>query len=292
MTGSAGHDRALERGGAERFLPAGAKAAFERDGYWFPVRVMTAAEAASYRARLEAYERASGGPIGSNRRHKVHLLFTWANALVRHPRILDAVADILGPDILCWTTNFFIKEPRDPAFVSWHQDSTYWGLEPPDVVTAWLALSDAPVESGAMKFLPGSHRADQIPHVDTFHKDNLLTRGQEIAVSVDEARAVDVPLKAGEISLHHIRLVHGSKPNATAERRIGLAIRYIPPHVRQAKVADSAMLVRGADRYGHFAPEPDPAADCDAAALAAHAAVMERQIATYYSGTDIKVARQ
>ena len=275
-----------------KLLPKGAKEAFARDGYWFPVRVMDAAEAAAYRARLEAYERAAGGPIASNMRHKVHLLFTWASALVRHPRILDAIEDLIGPDILCWTTNFFIKEPRDPAFVSWHQDSTYWGLEPHDVVTAWLALSDAPVESGAMKFLPGSHLRDQIPHRDTYHRDNLLTRGQEVAVEVDERQAIDVPLKAGEISLHHIRLVHGSKPNTTGNRRIGLAIRYIPTYVRQTKVADSATLVRGVDRYGHFEPEPAPTADLDDAALRAHKNVMEKQIATYYSGTDIKVARK
>jgi ectoine hydroxylase-related dioxygenase (phytanoyl-CoA dioxygenase family) len=275
-----------------KLLPEGAKEAFARDGYWFPVRVMDAAEAAAYRARLEAYERAAGGPIASNMRHKVHLLFTWASELVRHPRILDAIEDLIGPDILCWTTNFFIKEPRDPAFVSWHQDSTYWGLEPHDVVTAWLALSDAPVESGAMKFLPGSHLRDQIPHRDTYHKDNLLTRGQEVAVDVDERQAIDVPLRAGEISLHHIRLVHGSKPNTTGNRRIGLAIRYIPTYVRQTKVADSATLVRGVDRYGHFEPEPAPTADLDDAALRAHKNVMEKQIATYYSGTGIKVARK
>lgn len=275
-----------------KLLPAGAKDAYRRDGYWFPVRVMSAAEAAAYRARLEAYERAAGGPIGSNMRHKVHLLFTWAAALVRHPGILDAVEDLIGPDILCWTTNFFIKEPRDPAFVSWHQDSTYWGLEPHDVVTAWLALSDAPVESGAMKFLPGSHLRDQIPHRDTFHKHNLLTRGQEIAVEVDERQAIDVPLAAGEMSLHHIRLVHGSKPNTTGDRRIGLAIRYIPTYVRQTKVADSATLVRGTDRHRHFEAEPAPAADLDPAALAVHERVMAKQIATYYSGTDVKVARK
>ncbi len=275
-----------------KLLPAGAPEAFRRDGFWFPVRVMSAAEAAAYRARLEAYEREAGGPIGSNMRHKVHLLFTWAAELVRHPRILDAVEDLIGPDILCWTTNFFIKEPRDPAFVSWHQDSTYWGLDPHDVVTGWVALSDAPVESGAMKFLPGSHAREQIPHRDTFHKDNLLTRGQEVAVEVDERQAIDVPLRAGEMSLHHIRLVHGSKPNTTGDRRIGLAIRYIPTYVRQTKVADSATLVRGTDRHHHFEPEPAPAADLDAAALAAHRRVMEKQIATYYSGTDVTVARK
>lgn len=259
---------------------------FRRDGFYFPVRVMSAEEALGYRRRLEAYEAATGGPIRSNWRHKVHLLFTWANELIRQPQILDAVEDLIGPNIICWTTNFFIKEANTPDFVSWHQDSTYWGLEPPDVVTAWLALSDAPLESGAMKFLPGSHLWDQVEHRDTYHEHNLLTRGQEIAVEVDESQAVDVPLRAGEISLHHVRLVHGSHANSSGARRIGLAMRFIPTHVRQVKVNDSAMLVRGVDEYGNFDWEPEPRADADAAAVAAHAEAMARQVATYYSGTD------
>ena len=206
--------------------------------------------------------------------------------------MLNAVEDIIGPDILCWTTNFFIKEARDPGFVSWHQDSTYWGLDPADVITAWVALTDAPVASGAMKFLPGSHTLDQVPHADTYHEHNLLTRGQEIAMEVDETQAVDVPLQAGEMSLHHVRLVHGSKPNTTDNRRIGLAVRYVPTYVRQVKLRDSAMLVRGEDRHGNFDLEPDPVADLDAAARAAHADAMDRMIGAVYSGTDVKVARR
>ncbi len=269
-----------------KLLSPEAVAQYERDGYYFPVRVFSAEEALSYRRRMEAYEAATGGPIQSNRRHKVHLLFTWANELIRLPKILDAVEDVIGPNIICWTTNFFIKEANSPSFVSWHQDSTYWGLEPPDVISAWLAVSDAPLESGAMKFLPGSHRWEQVKHRDTYHENNLLTRGQEIAVEVDESQAVDVPLMAGEISLHHVRLVHGSQPNTTNDRRIGLSIRYIPTYVRQVKVKDSAMLVRGVDEHGNFDWEPEPQGDADEAAIAAHAEAMARQVATYYSGTD------
>lgn len=274
-----------------KLLSSAAVEQFRRDGFYFPVRVMSVAEARAYRDRLEAHERAQGAPLQSNMRHKVHLLFRWANELVRRPAILDAVEDLIGPDILCWTTNFFIKEANNPAFVSWHQDATYWGLDPDDVVTAWLALSDAPIESGAMKFLPGSHRGRQLAHVDTFHPDNLLSRGQEIAVDVDERDGVFVPLRAGEMSLHHVKLVHGSEPNRTGDRRIGLAIRYIPPYVRQLKVRDSAMLVRGVDRYGYYDPEPEPAADLDAAALAAHADAVGRQIKALYSGTDKQAFR-
>jgi non-heme Fe2+,alpha-ketoglutarate-dependent halogenase len=261
-------------------------ARYRRDGFHFPVRVLSAAEAGSYRDRLEAQERALGGPLSGNMRHKVHLLFTWANELARHPKILDAVEDVIGPDILCWSTTFFTKEARSPSFVSWHQDATYWGLSTSDVITAWVAFADAPLESGAMKFWPGSHRKNQLEHRDTFAADNLLSRGQEIAVDVPAGEGVDVVLKAGEMSLHHVLLVHGSGPNTTDDRRIGYAIRYIPTHVRQLKVRDSAMLVRGRDRHGNFDLEPGPRADLDAAAIAAHRDAVERSAKALYAGTE------
>ena len=261
-------------------------ARYRRAGFHFPVRVLAADEARAYRTRLDDQERALGGPLQGNMRHKVHLLFTWANELARHPAILDAVEDVIGPDILCWSTTFFTKEARSPSFVSWHQDATYWGLSTADVVTAWVAFADAPVESGAMKFWPGSHRENQLAHRDTFDANNLLSRGQEIAVEVPAGAGVDVPLKAGEMSLHHVLLAHGSGPNTTADRRIGFAIRYIPPHVRQLKVRDSAMLVRGRDTHGNFDPEPSPQRDLDEAALAAHRDAVERSAKALYAGTD------
>lgn len=260
-------------------------ARYRNDGFHFPVRVMSSEDAGAYRSRLEDHERATGGPIAGNMRHKVHLLFTWANDLARHPAILDAVEDLIGPDILCWSSTFFIKEARSPSFVSWHQDATYWGLSTDEVVTAWVAFADAPVESGAMKFWPGSHLRKQLEHRDTFDENNLLSRGQEIAVDVPEGAGVDVPLKAGEMSLHHVLLAHASGPNTTGDRRIGFALRYIPPHVRQLKVRDSATLVRGHDPYGNFDAEPAPAADLDEAALATHREAVERSAKALYSGT-------
>ena len=260
--------------------------ACKRDGYLAPVRVMSAADAHQYRVSLETHEAKTGQPLQGNWRHKTHLLFTWADALVHHPAILDAVEDVIGPDILCWTTNFFIKEANSPGFVSWHQDSTYWGLEPDDVITAWIAFTEVTPENGYMQVIPGSHQIDQLPHVDTFHKDNLLSRGQEIAVEVDRSKAVGLALHAGEMSLHHIKLVHGSDANRTADRRIGLAIRYIPTTVRQTKVRDAAMLVRGTDKHHHFDYELRPKADLDDAALAAHADSVARQVKALYSGTE------
>jgi len=258
---------------------------FWENGYVFPVPVMSREEAAHYRRQLEAYEAATGGPIAGNLRHKTHLLFTWANEIARNQKILDAMEDLLGPDILLWGSSFFIKEPGTTSYVSWHQDATYWGLDGSDIVTAWVALADAPVESGAMKFWPGSHKQLQIEHKDTFHGDNLLSRGQEIAVDVPADEGVDVPLKAGEMSLHHVLLVHGSEPNRSNDRRIGFALRYIPTRLAQTKTRDRAMLVRGRDAYGNFELEPAPAADLDEAAVAAHQASMDAQVAALYEGT-------
>jgi chlorinating enzyme len=246
---------------------------YNEAGYYAPVQVLSLAEAGALRARLEAFEGGAGALAGTLR-HKSHLLFTWLNDLIRHDRILDAVEDLIGGDILCWGSSFFIKEPRNTAYVSWHQDSTYWGLEPADVVTAWVAFSDSTTENGAMRVIPGSHLQEQFPHRDTFAADNLLSRGQEIMVDVDDRQAVTLELTAGEMSLHHVRLIHGSEPNPSGQRRIGFAIRYIPTYVRQvAGSHDTATLVRGVDRFGNFEPEQRPDADCSPAALAYHAAV-------------------
>jgi non-heme Fe2+,alpha-ketoglutarate-dependent halogenase len=267
-------------------LSEAALRSYRRDGFYAPVRVFSAAEAREFRRRLEAHEARAGGPLQGKWRVKTHLLFTWADQLVHHPAILDAVEDLIGRNILCWNTNFFIKEARSPGFVSWHQDAAYWGLDPEEVVTAWVALTDSNLESGCMKAIPGSHTQSHLPHVDTFHQDNLLTRGQEIAVDVDESKAVNIMLEPGEISLHDIKLVHGSAPNLSHDRRIGLAIRYLPTHVRQTKERDSAMLVRGVDRYQHFDFEPRPRRDLDEAALAAHADAVGRKFAVFYQGTE------
>ncbi len=256
-----------------KFLSESAVRQYSEAGYYAPVRTLSTAEADALRARLEEFE-GSAGPLAGKLRHKSHLLFTWLNDLVRHERILDAVEDLIGPDVLCWGTSFFIKEPRNTAYVSWHQDSTYWGLEPADIVTAWVALSDSTSANGAMRVIPGSHLRDQFPHRDTFAPNNLLSRGQEIMVEVDDRRAVTLELAAGEMSLHHVRLIHGSEPNPSDQRRIGFAIRYIPTYVRQVAGAhDTATLVRGVDRYGNFEPEQRPDADCSPAALAYHAAM-------------------
>lgn len=264
---------------------------YRRDGYAFPVRVMDENDAAAFRRRFEAYEAANGGWYELSKGQKLYLLQTWVADLVRHPRVLDAVEDVLGPDIFCWGTSLFVKDAHNPSFVSWHQDATYWGLDKPDVVTAWIALSPATLESGCMKIIPGSQKWEQIEHRDTLAKENLLTRGQELAVGVNEDDAVAMPLAPGEMSLHHVLAAHASEPNRSDDRRIGVAIRYVAPHVRQINGdRDSALLCRGEDRYGNFIHEAPPKADMDAEARAEHARIMAFRQGVLYKGVDGKPA--
>lgn len=277
----------VSRAAAPKRLSADEVEAFNRNGYHFPLRVLSEADAAGYRRQLEAVESRQGPVMKTPYRNKPHLVFPWAQDLIRHPQIVDVIEDLLGPDLLVWGSSFFIKEPHDPAYISWHQDSTYWGLSHPDIVTAWVALSVSDVPNGAMRVVPGSHLKDQLPHRDTFAQNNLLTRGQEVEVQVNEADAVSMTLSPGEMSLHHVRIVHGSEPNRADYRRIGFAIRYVPTYVRQtAGPRDYATLVRGVDRYHHFEMEPVPAVELGETERAAHARITEESNQILYRGTE------
>jgi ectoine hydroxylase-related dioxygenase (phytanoyl-CoA dioxygenase family) len=252
-------------------LSEAAIAQYRRDGYFYPLSVLDADEVAANRVRLESFEAGQGHPLEGAQRSKSHLLFKWVDDLMRDPRIVDAVADLIGPDILCWNTLFWIKEAGSASFVSWHQDANYWGLDTADLVTAWLALSPATPESGCMRVLIGSHLDDPLPHRDEYHEHNMLTRGQEIAVTVDETKVVAMPLAPGKVSFYNVRLAHASGANHTGDRRIGLSFHYMPTRTRQVVGAwDSAALVRGEDKYGHFEIAPRPRHDLDPEAVAFH----------------------
>ena len=278
-----------------KLLDAAAIRSYRDAGFHTPLRVFSAGGAQSIRVALEAAEAEHGPVFTENRaqagaafqgsyRYKSHLLFKWLADIVRHPRILDAVEDLIGPDILCWTTHWFVKEAHSPQYVSWHQDSNYWGVETRDLVSVWLAVSSSTVESGCVRLLPGSHKTPAMEHVDTYAEHNMLTRGQTIE-GVDEARAVNLELAPGEAALFDYRLAHASYPNRGDDRRIGIGLRYIPPAARQVRHQwDSATLVRGRDRYGHFELEPAPARDFDPAAVAMHRKSDDAQRAVYYQG--------
>jgi len=250
---------------------------FDNQGFVAPVFALSIDEAEHYRSRLERASAAQ--PEISQRvlKMKSHLVFGCLDELVRLPAILDAVESLLGPDILVWTSSLFAKTAASPDYVSWHQDMAYWGLDPPEIVTAWVALTDSKRDNGCMRVVPGTHKLDLVPHSDTFATNNMLSRGQEVAVEVDEAAAVDIELNPGEMSFHHAKIVHGSNANASSRTRIGFAIRYISPSVRQtAGAEDSVMLVRGEDKQRNFLYDLRPKHDFDAGALPAYEETCER----------------
>jgi len=240
-------------------------AAFAREGYLGPLRVLEPAAADGVRAEFDALEAREGRErcrIGLLDRH-FDTPFVWS--LATHPAVLDVVEAAIGPDILLLATHFFCKypEPGGPEperFVAWHQDVTYWGLEPPLAVTAWYAVDRSDRDNGCMRVIPGTHHAIR-EHGTADRAGNLLSINQEVPVTPEEeASAVDLELDPGCITLHHGVLIHGSNPNRAARRRCGLTIRYVPPHVRQIAINSqgrrwAAVLVRGEDRYRHFAPQ-------------------------------------
>lgn len=231
---------------AGSLLPAQVQAYTER-GFVAPVRVMPPGEATARLAQLRAEARPDE-QLSDQLNQKPYQLFPEAKALVHHPRILDAVESITGPEIVCWGGQFFSKEVGDTSFVSWHQDGAYWGELSQDVVTAWVALTPSTPENGCMRVVPGTQRG-AVPHVDTFAAENLLSRGQEVAAAVHPDDAVAVCLQPGEMSLHHSLIVHSSEPNRACYPRIGFAIRYAAAHVLQPRGdEDGGLLVRGVCR--------------------------------------------
>ena len=246
------------------------KAQFETDGYACPFHVLDQEEAAKAALDYERFQQRAHEVFGEEQRFKAHLLVRWMDRIVHHPRMLDVVEEILGPDILCWSSDFFVKKARDPGFVSFHQDTTYAGLEPFDgIVNCWLALTPSRKENGCLRVLPGSHRLGQLDHETTRSDSNMLFYGQTARIEIDERDVVDMALEPGQMSLHHMAVVHGSQPNRSDTPRMGVVLRYIRPDVQQIKGRDSATLARGADRYGHFDLEPRPKADWSDAAICA-----------------------
>ena len=241
-------------------LAASALETYAHDGYLAPMRALAPDEISKARVEVERFVDSNTGARGdaSALRTKAHLRCPALLGLVRHPAIVGPVTDLLGPDILCRSSSLFVKEAGDAAFVAWHQDAMYWELDPPDVATAWVAITESTITNGALRVLPGSHRAPLLPHHTFDEPGNMLSYRQAIAEPIDPASSRILLLDAGEMSIHHVALAHGSGPNVSSARRIGFAIRYVAPHVRKTGPRrDSAILVSGTDRFGHFDRDPE-----------------------------------
>ena len=238
---------------------------FRRDGLVSPVPVLSVAEAADHRARLEAAE-AEIGPL--HYADKIHTILTSPYELATHPRVLETVEQIIGPDILLYNATYIVKEPGSTSHVAWHQDLTYWGLVDDDAqVSMWLALAPANEESGCMQMIPGSHHRGRVEHTRASGDHNVLLLGQRID-DLDASAAVYCPLLPGEASFHHGWTLHSSPPNTSADRRIGLNVQYLAPHNRhETSHHASAVLVAGVDDHGYFEADEPATSDLEPGAV-------------------------
>ena len=227
---------------------------YRRDGIVFPIPVLSEAETRRFRAESDLLEQRLGGKPRTVEVRQMHLHFPWAYELAVHPEILDAVEDVLGPNILVWATELFTKHPHDQEVsIGWHRDRPYMGFEGGETVTAWVALADSIPTNGCLRAIP---EVDRRPSERPSQGQHAKLR--PTAVEVDEEKAIDVVLKAGEMSLHDADIIHGSGPNQSDLKRVGFVIRYVTPEVRPREGRPLAVLVRGEDTRGYFEPVRQP----------------------------------
>ena len=223
---------------------------YNDEGYIAPINILSTEEAIEARKEIELIEKKIPNEINKKGRYNVHLISPKLDAIVHNSKILDTVESIIGKNILVCGTTLFIKNPQEEGFVSYHQDAKYIGLEPHNWVTAWVAITDSYEENGCMRMWPKSHLEIR-DHNEKFNEGNLLTRGQTVeGVPASELKSVE--LKAGQMSLHHPRIVHGSGINNSNDRRIGFVIQsYIGTNVKQVLGKNSVQVARGTDRYNY-----------------------------------------
>ncbi len=271
-------------------LPPAAVAAFRRDGYHFPHRVLPPAAAAEIARSVLAFGAGDipkhyADPQNQLYLLKAHLLFDWADRVAHEPALLDAVESLIGPDILMWSSGVFWKAPRSGSYVSWHQDATNFELDSADgVVRAWLSLTPSSLANGTMKFLPGGHRLGAVRHVDRKAEGELLSRGETMDMTIDDAQAVPVVVDAGEVSFHHLHTPHASGPNGSDAPRVNYVMTFVAPQVKPRVGPDSALLMRGHDPFCHFEHEPRPRQFYGEEALAAHRRYMALRYPILFRG--------
>jgi non-heme Fe2+,alpha-ketoglutarate-dependent halogenase len=232
---------------------------YEADGVIFPIPVLTPDELTVFKAGFDEVE----ARVLDRFHYAVfaHLYFRWAYDLATHPAVVDAVEDVLGPEILVYGTLIICKEPHTMGYVSWHQDGEGMGKAPS--VSAWVGLTESTPESGCMRVLAGSHRLERLPHVRTYMGgDNMLRDGVEIRHDVRDEEATDVILEVGEMSLHHKNIIHGSNPNRSGGRRVGFIIRFVTPELKESR--HPLIRVRGNGDCSHLSTiGGPPAGDLD-----------------------------
>ena len=262
---------------------------YHDEGFISPVRVISENEALSIKNQLEQVEADFPDEINAQSRNNLHLSFAFLDALAHNTIIVDAMEDLIGPDIALWASVMFIKEPSSKQYVSWHQDATYMGLDSIDFPTPWIALSPSNRDTGCMTMISGSHHSEIQIHKDTFAENNILTRGQVIP-EVDKSKAIDLILEPGEMSIHHGAIIHGSQPNNSDQRRIGFSLQsYVPPSIKQVVGRNIWTHIRGKKRQDNDGIELDrPKYNMDPITVEQRRVAEENLSKILYKGAKIK----
>ena len=258
---------------------------YRDQGFLAPIDLMNEADAAELCRNFESLEENCGGDVSERFRIKAHLPFPWLCDLIRDARLLDVIEDIIGPNIRCWGASFFIKKPGDQRFISCYTDNFFYGTRPNQTLTAWVSFYASDLESGCIKFIPGTHKT-VAEHELRPDPNNMSSNGQTV-VDADESAAVDAILRPGQFSLHHESVVHGSSPNLSPNPRVGLSIHYCPPHVHETRFdGATAMLLRGEDASGNWLPDPVPERDLDPVCID----MMDATLGRFRASTNEKIA--
>lgn len=240
---------------------------YHQDGVLFPLPLLTEEEVAYFRSLYDEFRSYLAREHKSTKKSQCHLHFKWVCDLATHPKLLDMVEDIIGPDILIHSSTFFAKDAKDEMFISWHQDSHYWGLSEPRLVSAWIALTESNIGNGCLRVLPGT-QTRRFDHLVQREENNMLGTGLTVSEYLDEKAAVDILLQAGEMSFHHANIIHGSKPNTSTSPRIGFAVRYMSTAVKQERAHHEVILARGEDRYHYYKLQDKPTAGLEQGMIA------------------------
>ena len=224
---------------------------YNDEGFVSPINIFSKEKAKEIRNEIELIENKTPNELEKSGRYNAHLISPLLDEVTHNSKILDAVQSLIGENILVCGTTLFIKNPNEKGFVSFHQDAKYIGLEPHNWVTAWVAITDSNEKNGCMRMWSGSHKDNLKEHDEKFNEGNLLTRGQTVN-NVPKLETTPLILEAGQMSLHHPTVVHGSELNKSNDRRIGFVIQsYIGTNVKQVLGKNSVQLARGVDKFNY-----------------------------------------
>ena len=260
---------------------------FRGNGFIAPLDCLTPEEAAACMRKIEEYEAATGEDISEKIRARAVLAFKWLLDLARHPRIAGALQDAIGPNVILMFSGVWSKAPGGTKFVSWHQDGAYNPFDRNEGATAWIALTDSTPEKGCVKAIPGSHKRGFLHHDETYDPENMVSRGQTVT-DIDGGTAMDLALRAGQFSIHHEMVVHGSGQNNGTDRRVGISFSCVATETKALTGPNTGVLIAGENTPGHWVLNKEPAFDLDPVGMAELDAFKR----AYYNPDTMKLATE